>query len=489
MMMIAEISPPVASPGPGVGAGGMVGPGFAAALSAALPVARADAATMPAVVLTMPADTTVPSVSPDPGVDMPATGADPDAAPLMPPALRKMPERPLIPRVAGAPAIAPPAEALKVHEPEPLRSEQLIGRRAAVARRDVPAVPLVPDPSASAYNVPSLPIVVPLIATAGPHNSLAPASLPVPPVAEALPPTIGPTVGIPVPLASFEADLPPTIGPTVGVPAPLPSYEWPLPPTTGPTVGTSAQLPATPVSQASVLAAMAPPVVPASQAQAPIASRGTDVAAEVPTAAPAAGRAVPTAVPSSPSVSGGPPPVRDGVAKDRADPPRHALALPRLPDAPPLSAAPQLSATPQPGFAPPLAAASAPLSNAAPPATLADTARVADAGALTVTTPALGDVRIALDGGPQDLRVSLALGAGGAMLINADAARLGTDLAAQGLRLQSLDVGSGGGGGGGGGSGPGHNSGSNSGETRRPVPPRLFVAQPSDRFATPDRYA
>ncbi|WP_426165109.1 hypothetical protein [Sandarakinorhabdus sp. DWP1-3-1] len=488
-MMIAEISPPVAVPGPAVGAGNAVGPGFAAALSAALPVARADAATMPAVVPTMPADTTVPPVSPDPGVDTPAAeGADPEAAPLMPPAVRKMPERPLIPRVAGATAIAPPAEASMVREPEPLRSEQVLGRRSAVARRAVPAVQLLPEPSPSAYSLPSPPIVVPLMATAGPHNSLTPTSLPIPPVAAALPitpvaaalpPTVGPTVGIPVSLSSFELDLPPTIGPTVGIPAPLPSLEWPLPPTIGPTVGTSAHLPATPVSQGPVIVAMAPPVAPAPRTQAPIASRGTDVPAEAPTGAAAAAGAVPAAVPAFPTASGGRPAVRDGAARDRADPLGHAAASPRLPDAS------QLSVVPLPGFVPPPAAAPPPPGNAAPPGAPADAARAADAGALTVTTPALGDVRIALDGGPQDLRVSLALGAGGAMLVNADAARLGTDLAAQGLRLQSLDVGGGGGGGGAADSNPG----SGGGETRRPVPPRLFVAQPSDRFATPDRYA
>ncbi|PZN92713.1 MAG: hypothetical protein DCF31_15135 [Alphaproteobacteria bacterium] len=169
----------------------------------------------------------------------------------------------------------------------------------------------------------------------------------------------------------------------------------------------------------------------------------------------------------------------DGVTRDRATAHRQEAALSRLPDAPLLAAVPPPALAQPPALAPPPGNASPVASDAAATAAPADAARARDAAALTVTTPALGDVRIALDGGPQDLRVALAMGAGGAALVSADVARLGIDLAAQGLRLQSLDVGGGGAGTGGG----------SHGEPRRPVPARLFAAAAADRTATNDRYA
>nr|WP_310523438.1 hypothetical protein [Polymorphobacter sp.] len=63
--------------------------------------------------------------------------------------------------------------------------------------------------------------------------------------------------------------------------------------------------------------------------------------------------------------------------------------------------------------------------------------------AAMVNSQSLGEVRIALEGGAQDLRVKLAVGSGAAAVV-ADAPRLAADLAANGVRLQSLDVSGGG---------------------------------------------
>ena len=70
-----------------------------------------------------------------------------------------------------------------------------------------------------------------------------------------------------------------------------------------------------------------------------------------------------------------------------------------------------------------------------------------------VLSPQLGEVRIGLDGGAQDLRVSLSVATGGAAVV-ADAPRLAADLLANGVRLQSLEVSGGGVAGGGGWSAP-----------------------------------
>lgn len=124
-------------------------------------------------------------------------------------------------------------------------------------------------------------------------------------------------------------------------------------------------------------------------------------------------------------------------------------------------------------------AGSAPASASAQPASAAS--RAADpALAMTIATAALGDVRIGLDGGPNDLRVSLGLAPGGAALVAADAARLAGDLAASGIRLQSLDVGSG---------------GANSGDSRPrnapawPIAARVFAADAPEHAPAADRYA
>ena len=99
---------------------------------------------------------------------------------------------------------------------------------------------------------------------------------------------------------------------------------------------------------------------------------------------------------------------------------------------------------------------------------------------MTVASATLGDVSIGLDGGPDDLRVSLGMAPGGAALVAADAARLVGDLAASGIRLQSLDVGSG---------------SANSGDARPRSPPawlvatRTFAADLPEHAPAADRYA
>jgi hypothetical protein len=59
---------------------------------------------------------------------------------------------------------------------------------------------------------------------------------------------------------------------------------------------------------------------------------------------------------------------------------------------------------------------------------------------IAVTSDRLGAVRIGIDGVPGDLRVSLGLSPAAAAIVAADAPRLFSDLAVNGMRLQSLDV-------------------------------------------------
>jgi hypothetical protein len=59
---------------------------------------------------------------------------------------------------------------------------------------------------------------------------------------------------------------------------------------------------------------------------------------------------------------------------------------------------------------------------------------------IAVRSDRLGAVRIGIEGAPGDLRVSLGLSPASALLVAADAPRLLADLAAGGVRLQSLDL-------------------------------------------------
>ena len=61
-------------------------------------------------------------------------------------------------------------------------------------------------------------------------------------------------------------------------------------------------------------------------------------------------------------------------------------------------------------------------------------------GAIAVATDSLGAVRIGIEGSVQDLQVSLGLSPAAAAIVAADVPRLIADLAANGVRLQSLDV-------------------------------------------------
>ncbi len=105
--------------------------------------------------------------------------------------------------------------------------------------------------------------------------------------------------------------------------------------------------------------------------------------------------------------------------------------------------------------------------------------------ATTVTSDRLGPVRIAVEGGLQDLRVSLGLGAAGAALVAADVPRLVADLAGAGVRLQSLDIG---------GAGVGSSGSGPSGQPRQPqaftgVAVAALRAPPPREAPQPDRYA
>lgn len=104
----------------------------------------------------------------------------------------------------------------------------------------------------------------------------------------------------------------------------------------------------------------------------------------------------------------------------------------------------------------------------------------------------LGAVRIGIDGAPGDLRVSLGLSPAAAALVAADAPRLIADLAANGVRLQSLDV-SGGGFAGGQAPSPGQQQPQSPAPMvpRAAVPAALAAVNPAIvvRTSTADRYA
>lgn len=101
---------------------------------------------------------------------------------------------------------------------------------------------------------------------------------------------------------------------------------------------------------------------------------------------------------------------------------------------------------------------------------------------LAIDSPRLGAVRIGIEGGAGDLKVSLGLSPAAAALVAADAPRLIADLAAGGVRLQSLDVS---GGGGGQQQPPSHHAPASPRTAAPPVPMNPIAA----RASTADRYA
>ena len=104
-----------------------------------------------------------------------------------------------------------------------------------------------------------------------------------------------------------------------------------------------------------------------------------------------------------------------------------------------------------------------------------------------VTSDTFGQVRIGLEGDSSDLRVSLAVSGGAPALLAAEAPRLAADLAANGIRLHSLDVGSFAGGAGGGGQ---QRPAAQPGSAAPASPPAAaFTAPPPSRPAAADRYA
>jgi flagellar hook-length control protein FliK len=100
---------------------------------------------------------------------------------------------------------------------------------------------------------------------------------------------------------------------------------------------------------------------------------------------------------------------------------------------------------------------------------------------LAIASPRLGAVRIGIEGGAGDLKVSLGLSPAAAALVAADAPRLIADLAAGGVRLQSLDVS----GGGGQQQSPSHQAPASPHTAAAPLAMNPIAARPS----TADRYA
>jgi hypothetical protein len=176
-----------------------------------------------------------------------------------------------------------------------------------------------------------------------------------------------------------------------------------------------------------------------------------------------------------------------------AMPPRAAVPRAPLPNTEREPVSAQVS---PPSLTLPLAAAPAPQVSmpsgerqAPPPAAAAP---VPDALPI-VTSDTFGQVHIGLEGDSTDLRVSLAVSAGAPGLLAADAPRLAADLAANGIRLHSLDVGSLAGGAGGSleGGAPGRGGQQrHAGQPGQTAPAAAFAAPPPpSRPAAADRYA
>jgi hypothetical protein len=233
-------------------------------------------------------------------------------------------------------------------------------------------------------------------------------------------------------------------------------------------------------------------------------------------AAPAPGMAVPVAVPAP--AEGKPAlmvvaevPANPGAAPVPAAPPMPSAtrATPPVPPppaavalaVPPRAAAPRVplpnserdavlapTATPAPLVAPspvPPAAERPPSSLSSP---IAPTPPGPDSLPV-VTSDTFGQVRIGVEGDAADLRVSLAVSGGAPALLAAEAPRLAADLAANGIRLQSLDVGSFAGGAGGSLAGGGGQQ-RPAGQQAPQAPTAGFAAPvPPSRPAAADRYA
>lgn len=186
----------------------------------------------------------------------------------------------------------------------------------------------------------------------------------------------------------------------------------------------------------------------------------TAMAAVTPAAVPAPAEAAaipnPAAAAATPGLAAPPPPTVAATASIppripsrsglRSDEDRRQAAEPE-PLAPLRAAQPPILLS-SPVLSPPTASAAAPSPQAgadvtsAPPAAAAQTASARPESLANVATEAFGAVRIGVEGDAGDLKVSLSVTAGTPALLVADAPRLVADLAANGIRLHSLDVGS-----------------------------------------------
>ncbi len=468
---------PVLTPAPGAVVpglpAGLVAPaaappeGFAALFAAALPMppaVAAEATPVPPETLAVPVPSETPAAplrietAPSAPEDRPAIAALPLPAQADPPAtVRKAVARTNPQRL---PADEQPTAVAAVAVPMP--ALVLVSGAAS-------AVPVADSPAIAGAATPKLPALA-----LQPAVSPSPAEAPVP--SDAAVAAEKPPAG--------AAEIPNALAPTpqlVVLPAPRPRKvaeaampPIPIPAATAPSAAAPASpppalaLPVTPDSTAVAARPAARPVpLVADNALADPEAAPPHLAtptALAPLPLPVVAAPMPVAAPISVAATAPTPRLRGRPSGEPAD-----AALPALPALPPLPAPVAV----RHGDSAPTMAATAP----------AEAPRPSEP-ALTVTSQALGDVRIGLEGGAQDLRVSLALAPGGAALVAADAARLAGDLAAGGIRLQSLDVGSSGGG-----------DGSRGGEPRqRFLPPaqtaaRAFAGTTPDHSPTADRYA
>ncbi|KAB7648330.1 hypothetical protein F3168_01005 [Polymorphobacter fuscus] len=305
-----------------------------------------------------------------------------------------------------------------------------------------------------------------------------------------------------VPVARLDDEAVADAG-VVLVPAPLAliSYKAHDVPVAAPSGGPSATADATGSTTGTIAASAGP--MPAQHAMiAPVAAE-TEASGTAPDAAAApAQRAEAIVAPTAPTVRTAPPPLAQPPALAPALAPagRNGAAMLRPASDPTLVDTPLLpgpQSQPIAASALPSLASAPLLPNAADGSAPAPRAEASEpAAAMVVASDRLGDVRIGIEGTAHDLRLSLGLAPAVAPLVAAEVPRLVADLAASGVRLQSLELTGAGANSAGGGTAFGHNLPQGQREAppqaTRPLaaavlPPPPAVTAPRPRF--PDRYA
>jgi hypothetical protein len=279
---------------------------------------------------------------------------------------------------------------------------------------------------------------------------------PVPVVVVALPPSPMP-LAIPLPAPPpAPSPLPPPLPPSVpsaepefrrGMPSPprAPAAGAPLPVMSALPLSGAAINPTIPAGVATAFTLPAPPRagpgIPALSAATPAAAPAAAPAGLAIGRLPAAAALPPGVLPLQPAALPAPP------APTLPAPPAPTLPAPPVPTLPTLPAPPPRPRLPRSEEPLPdavaLARAPAPALPDRAPAIAADAPPrpIAAPPPLSIASDALGSVSVGIDGGPQDLHLRFDANPLAAGLLLAEAPRLVADLAAHGVRLQSLDIG------------------------------------------------